>query len=114
MIKDCRTWEDYLQLVEDSHEQPVLLFKHSTRCPVSATAWRNFQRLADGKPAAALWRVLVIENREMSSRIADHAGVRHQSPQALLFRGGRVVWHDSHWSITTEDLEDAVEQAHEL
>jgi bacillithiol system protein YtxJ len=34
--------------------------------------------------------------------------VRHESPQALVLRGGEVVWHDSHYGIQVEALNQAV------
>jgi bacillithiol system protein YtxJ len=58
----------------------------------------------------ALWKVLVIEDRQLSAKIASETGVRHQSPQALLFHRGEVVWHDSHWSIDENALEEALDK----
>ncbi len=108
MIRDCQTRQDFEQLVQDSHSQPVFLLKHSTRCPISASAWRAYQRFGETKPEVELWKVLVIEDAQLSSEIARGTGVRHQSPQALLFHRGEVVWHDSHWSIKEDALADAL------
>jgi bacillithiol system protein YtxJ len=52
--------------------------------------------------------VLVIENRRLSDIVAERLGVRHESPQALLIKDGRAVWHASHWSITSEALVNAL------
>jgi bacillithiol system protein YtxJ len=108
MIRECQTQQDFEQLVRDSNQRPVFLLKHSTRCPISASAWRAYQHFDDTHPDAALWKVLVVENAPLSAEIARQAGVSHESPQILLFRRGQVVWHDSHWSITQKSIEDVL------
>lgn len=79
-----------------------LVFKHSTTCPISAGAHDEFLRWAAGLPEERvhLYRVHVIEDRPLSQRIAADTGVTHQSPQALLMRSGKVLWHASHYAIT--------------
>ncbi len=54
--------------------------------------------------------VRVIEERPVSLAVAERIGVPHQSPQAILIRDGKGVWHDSHWRITVETLKQAVAQ----
>jgi bacillithiol system protein YtxJ len=44
----------------------------------------------------------------LSDTVAERLGVRHESPQALLIKDGRAVWHASHWSITSEALVSAL------
>ena len=111
MIAACKTRQDFDQLVQNSEERPVFLLKHSTRCPISGSAWRAFQQFDASQPKAELWKVLVIENAALSSEIAREVAVRHQSPQILLFHRGEVVWNDSHWSIKVDALRDALDRA---
>ena len=87
------------------------MFKHSTRCPISASRWRVLQEYAKRESRADFWRVLVIEDRPVSMYVADETGVRHQSPQAILFYRGKPVWDESHYRITEEDMEVALERA---
>lgn len=54
--------------------------------------------------------VRVIEERAVSLALAERLGVRHESPQVLLIRDGRVDWHDSHHRITAPALAAAVGQ----
>jgi len=61
MIKDCKTAQDWEQLLAESHEKPTFLLKHSTRCGISAAAWRAFQECS-GTGECGFWRVLVIED----------------------------------------------------
>ena len=98
--------EDLQQLLADP--SPVLIFKHSTACPVSAHAHEELTRFLasdDLRPRTALVRV--IEERPVSREIADRLKVTHQSPQAILLRDGAVAWHASHGDITHESLRDA-------
>lgn len=88
-------------------DMPVLVFKHSTRCPISASALRRTEtwlagRGADAPPAA---RVDVVEHRAVSDFLAERLAVPHASPQALLCRGGHPFWHASHNRITGEVLD---------
>ena len=45
-------------------------------------------------------------------RLASQAvvGVKHESPQAILFHNGEVVWHASHGAITVESLTRAIQE----
>ena len=111
MIQDCTTNEDFEQLLADSQDVPVFLFKHSTRCSISASRWRLLQGYAAREARAGFCRLLVIEDRALSMYVAQETGIRHQSPQAILFHRGEPVWDASHYSITEEDMTAALERA---
>jgi bacillithiol system protein YtxJ len=85
----------------------ALVFKHSTRCPISAEAERQVRAFASAHAEAPVYRVLVIEDRPASLALAERLGVPHASPQAILVREGRAAWSASHWDITREALEAA-------
>lgn len=110
LIRPCKTMEDFAELVEESRHQPVFLFKHSTACPVSARAWRHFQKFSREHPALAYGQVLVIEDRPLAREIARQTGIAHQSPQCILFYRREPVWHASHWRITAEALTGALKE----
>lgn len=84
-----------------------LLFKHSTRCPISAAAFEEWQEWQRAHPEAATAWIDVIEQRELVRDFAARTRVKHESPQALLFVAGKVAWHASHGDITVESLEAA-------
>lgn len=107
MIIACQSEDDYRRLLDDSHVMPILLLKHSTRCPISAAAEREFTRFAAEAAEGACRQVLVVEQRPLSQQIAQETGVVHQSPQVLLFKDGKVVWHATHYSITAEAMRAA-------
>src|SRR5579863_225210 len=107
MIVDLRQDHDLEQLLERSKTDPVLIFKHSTQCSISAQAYEEFTQFMESVPDLYCGVVLVVEDRKLSNAIAERFGVRHQSPQALLIKDGRCVWHASHWSITPDAISDA-------
>lgn len=64
-------------------------------------------------PAAdfSAYAVDVIGSRPVSRAIADKTGVVHQSPQALLFKDGRPIWHESHGELHQEIFAQALAAA---
>jgi bacillithiol system protein YtxJ len=48
--------------------------------------------------------------RELSRRVAEQTGIRHESPQAIILRNGQAVWSASHFDITAEAVEQAVRE----
>ncbi len=93
------------ELFARSHEAPVLVFKHSTTCPISAGAYRQMEQLG-GEVAL----IVVQRAREASREVEARTGVRHESPQALLLRNGEVVWTASHWDVTAESVTSALRE----
>ncbi len=106
MVK-LSTSEDFKRAKEKNNR--FLLFKNSTTCPISAQAFEEFQKFSEDN-TQEVYYLNVQESRPLSNEIADSFNVKHQSPQALVFNGNEVVWHDSHWRITYTSLSDAAKQ----
>jgi bacillithiol system protein YtxJ len=92
------------EIVTNSHQKPVVIFKHSTRCSISKFALKNFE--SDYKAAHDLdfYFLDLIEYRNVSNAIATKFEVQHQSPQILLIQNGVCTYHDSHQDIDFEKL----------
>ena len=99
--------EDLHSVLQQSTSQPLLLFKHSTRCPISAGANREFEAYLNAAPNQGViyGLIYVIEDREVSNAAAEMLGVKHESPQAILVKDGQAVWNTSHSRITSETLQ---------
>ena len=93
------------RLLARSHEEPVILFKHSTTCPISASAYKQMSQV---KGAVSL--VVVQRARDVSNEVESRTGVRHESPQAIVLRNGEAVWTASHFDITSEAVEKALRE----
>ena len=91
----------------------AVLFKHSTRCPVSAYVIGEVMDFAETHPEWPLYVLKVIEQRPLSNEATERLGVRHESPQAFVLHRGRVRWHGSHNEITAETLQREIRLAPE-
>ncbi|HEX2190484.1 MAG TPA: bacillithiol system redox-active protein YtxJ [Longimicrobiaceae bacterium] len=86
-------------------EEVALVYKHSTRCPVSLMAHAEVERFAEAHPEVPVYVVDVVFGRPVSRWVADRTGVVHHSPQAILLRRGEPAWDASHMGITAGALE---------
>ncbi|MDX9750254.1 MAG: bacillithiol system redox-active protein YtxJ [Flavobacteriales bacterium] len=91
-----------------SAERPVLVFKHSTQCSISAGALDRLEAGAIGHPAYFLD---LLAHRAVSDAVEARYGVRHESPQVLVVRAGKCVYHASHRAITFGDTLAAMQAA---
>jgi len=101
-INDTSTLE---RLLTRSHTEPVILFKHSTTCPISASAYRQMSQVEEDVSLVVVQRA-----RDVSNEIAARTGIRHESPQAIVLRNGEAVWTASHFDITSEAVERALRE----
>ena len=91
-------------LMDNSNERPVVVFKHSLACPISAAAYREMQKLD-----REIVLVEVQNARHVSRELADRSGVRHESPQVIVFRNGKAVWNASHFEVKAQAVTRALE-----
>ncbi len=94
--------EQLADLVRESHQHPVLIFKHSTTCSISAAAKSKLERQwPEAKlPAdSALYYLDLLNYRPLSGQVAQEFGIAHESPQLLLIEGGVCRYHASHLGI---------------
>lgn len=99
---EITTIDEWNSAFEESAARPVVVFKHSTTCPVSANAYDEFKQYLQGSPREDIDYLLVkvIESRPVSNQIADDTAVKHESPQIILIEKKAKVWTASHWSVT--------------
>ena len=90
-------------LIEQSKIRPQVIFKHSTRCSISAVA-KN--RLDKAKvPEDIDFHYLdLIGYRNISMQVAERFQVHHESPQVLIIKNGECVYDESHMGISMQDI----------
>lgn len=94
-------------VLERSKNQPVLIFKHSTRCSISSTALARMEREWNPEGSSFLPYYLdLLAHRGLSNQVAEILRVRHESPQAILIKKGKVVHHTSHMSISIKQIQE--------
>lgn len=92
---------DLEKAVEESHNKKVAIFKHSTRCFISKTVLKNFEReVAASDKDVSFYFLDLLAHRDLSNKIADELGVQHQSPQLIVLENGNAVKNASHQSIS--------------
>ena len=92
---------DLEKAVEESHNKKVAIFKHSTRCFISKTVLKNFEReVAASDKDVSFYFLDLLAHRNLSNKIADDLGVQHQSPQLIVLENGNAVKNASHQSIS--------------
>lgn len=92
------------QLKTQSDEQPVLIFKHSTRCSISRFALKQFENEFDLQDKIAPYFLDLLNHRDISNEIALQFNVQHQSPQLLILKNRVVVYQTSHENIDATEL----------
>ncbi|UOR11904.1 bacillithiol system redox-active protein YtxJ [Halobacillus amylolyticus] len=107
-IKLIETKEQFDDVIENSEK--FFLFKHSLTCPISASAKEEFEKYSQ-ESVIPCYMIHVQDARKLSNTIVQDFAVKHESPQALLFNGKSVGWHESHQNITNASLSKAVEYA---
>jgi len=111
-LKPLSGMDDLDRALAATDERPLLLFKHSFTCGVSAEALDELiSHLNDRQLEASYAMVTVQTHREVSNAVAKQLGIRHESPQALLIRDRRVVWSASHFRVTAAAVEAALSLA---
>ena len=86
-------------LFNESHEKPVVLFKHSTTCPISAGVYEEVSRVSTD-----INLIVVQTARNLSTAVAEKTGIRHESPQAIILKDGKPIYHASHFDVTAKDI----------
>ncbi|MBS1778472.1 MAG: bacillithiol system redox-active protein YtxJ [Bacteroidetes bacterium] len=91
------------QIKEQSKQQPVVIFKHSTRCSISDMAKGRLERKM-APENVQFYYLDLIRYRNISNDIAKVFGVHHESPQVLLIKNGECVYDESHNGISMEEI----------
>ncbi|MDT8411420.1 MAG: bacillithiol system redox-active protein YtxJ [Vicingaceae bacterium] len=106
------TLSDYNNMVDASNEESyaVAVFKHSTRCPVSMMAKLKLSTTWDiDENRVPLYYLDLIKYREISNQIAADFDVQHESPQLLVLKNNKCLYHASHGSISVSEVKEVLE-----
>lgn len=109
---DLNSMEQLDKIENASEGKTVAILKHSTRCGVSRMVLRMFETdydLDENEPVE-LYFLDLINNREISNEIAVRFGVKHESPQLIVLKNGKVLHHSSHQGISANKLKELAAQ----
>lgn len=91
-------------IFERSHHEPVVLFKHSMACGISAHVLEMTASDIEGE----LNVIFIQQNRDLSNEVASRTGYTHQSPQVFVLVDGKPVYHATHYGIDPRAIADHV------
>ena len=99
--KTLKTEEDLQAAIAKSSQKKVVLFKHSTKCFISKTVLKNFEKeVASSDKDVEYYFLDLIAFRSVSNKIAEQFGITHQSPQMIVLENGKAIKDASHQSIS--------------
>jgi bacillithiol system protein YtxJ len=85
----------------------AVLFKAGS-CHRTDSALETLGPVLRAHPGLPVGLIRVVESRAASQHAAALSGVRHQSPQVLIFSGGKVVLARDNWEISGAAVEEAL------
>ena len=103
-IADKETLE---KLLQHSAEEPVVIFKHSTRCSISSVAKGRLER-SKVPPGADFYYLDLISYRNISNSVAQVFNIHHESPQVMVIKNGECIYDESHMGINMADIEEVI------
>lgn len=103
VFNEINSLEKLDEIFGQSNDKPVALFKHSTTCPISSQVYQEIKNV-DGE----INLVIVQTARGVSNAIAERTGIRHESPQAIVIKDGKPIYHASHFDVTAEDVNQKI------
>ncbi len=97
--------EDVDTAISHSTKHKIIIFKHSTRCPISRIVLKRFEDQVKDRPTDfEFWFLDLLKYRSVSNYISYRLDVEHQSPQMIVVCDSKVIHHSSHQSIDLDDV----------
>src|SRR5258708_40222434 len=90
-LRDVASLDDFLAR---SNGDPLIIFKHSASCGISARAYTQMSQIE--RPVGL---VTVQTARAVSDEIGRRMGLAHETPQVMIISDGKVSWTASHGQV---------------
>ena len=89
-----------------------VIFKAGT-CHKTMQGFGHLEDRLAGREDLMCGVIRVVEARPASNLVAEKTGLRHESPQVILFKDGAPVFEANNWGITPEALTEGFERVPE-
>ena len=97
--------------IQQSFIKPVVIFKHSLTCGISARSKYILEGDWDfAKEDIDFYYLDLLNFRQISNEIESRFGVRHQSPQLIIIKNGEAVYDVSHHRISVPVIHRALDE----
>ncbi|WP_223598627.1 bacillithiol system redox-active protein YtxJ [Chryseobacterium sp. GVT01B] len=103
--KKIESEEDLAKAIEDSFQNKIAIFKHSTSCFISRTVLKNFEKEVENSDQPVnVYYLDLLAYRPVSNKIASDFEIRHESPQLIVIENGKPVNNASHQDISLSQI----------
>lgn len=103
--KKIESEEDLAKAIEDSFQNKIAIFKHSTSCFISRTVLKNFEKEVENSDQPVnVYYLDLLAYRPVSNKIATDFEIRHESPQLIVIENGKPVNNASHQDISLSQI----------
>ena len=96
-INEITSLEQLEVIDKESFNQPQLIYKHSTTCSLSQSAWDELKQ-SDFE----INYLDLLAYRSISNAIEAKYNILHESPQVLVIKDGVCIYNESHWRIKND------------
>lgn len=96
--------EQIKEIKEQSENNLIGIFKHSTRCGISSSVLNRFNKMYPEDAVIKMYYLDILSYREVSDELSYTFQVIHQSPQLLLIKKQELILHASHYNILDVEL----------
>lgn len=86
----------------------AVIFKAGT-CHKTPSSFEHVQAQLDERADVPVGVIRVVEARPASNHVETITGIRHESPQLILFKDGKPVFDRDNWDIDEESLAEALQ-----
>lgn len=106
-LQNYHTLQSVDEMISESQNQSILVFKHSSVCPTSFYAKNQVDEFLH-KGSVKVYLLIVQNQRPLSNEIAATLGVKHQSPQLIVIRNGKSEAVLNHHEITLATVQEFI------
>ena len=101
---------EQIDLIKElSLQKTQVIFKHSTRCSISAVAKSRLERSITPE-GIDFYYLDLIAHRQLSNMVSEQFDVFHESPQVLVISNGACIYDESHSGIMMEEIEEVAKK----
>lgn len=107
--KNLNTVGDLDAIRNESYQNAVVIFKHSTQCAISLMVKDRLEKSYEPIATETYYYLDLLKHRDVSNAVAEQLNVHHESPQIILVKNGEVVYDESHMQIYFSELKEQIQ-----
>lgn len=95
----------FSEILENSEITPVIIFKHSNNCGASSDIDNMIKKGIELEKIKNPVYLVTVQNMPvLSKKIEDYFNIKHETPQVIIIKNGKVTYSMSHRNINIEDF----------